>query len=339
MSLITRCPACQTLFKVVPDQLRISEGWVRCGQCAEIFDASLHLLPSSAPLAPASIAAVPEGPQFLVEEAPLAQDSFVVATPDAQAAATAPRVADELPVIDEAGLSGFQHDLASLTGGQYEETRDASKETVHQEEPALIEPLVLVRASPLSHGARDDFERETDSDLVEASFLRQKSVPATKSSLLGRATWALFGLVLTLGLAGQVALHERDRIAAFQPDLKPWLQALCEPFSCSVSPWRKIDAIVIDSSAFTRIRDDSYRLNLSLKNTATVSLALPALELTLTNSLDQPVIRRVLFFSEFDGNSDTIAAGFEQAVSLALVADLSGGADRIAGYRLLAFYP
>ena len=30
------------MFKVVPDQLRISEGWVRCGQCAEIFDAMLR---------------------------------------------------------------------------------------------------------------------------------------------------------------------------------------------------------------------------------------------------------------------------------------------------------
>ena len=40
MSLITRCPACGTMFKVVPDQLKISEGWVRCGHCAEVFDAS-----------------------------------------------------------------------------------------------------------------------------------------------------------------------------------------------------------------------------------------------------------------------------------------------------------
>ena len=45
MSLITRCPACGTMFKVVPDQLRISEGWVRCGHCAEIFDAAAHLQP------------------------------------------------------------------------------------------------------------------------------------------------------------------------------------------------------------------------------------------------------------------------------------------------------
>ena len=43
MSLITRCPACTTMFKVVPDQLRVSDGWVRCGQCNEVFDANANL--------------------------------------------------------------------------------------------------------------------------------------------------------------------------------------------------------------------------------------------------------------------------------------------------------
>ena len=51
MSLITRCPACETLFRVVPDQLRISDGWVRCGQCDEVFDASWHLLPATPSIA------------------------------------------------------------------------------------------------------------------------------------------------------------------------------------------------------------------------------------------------------------------------------------------------
>jgi predicted Zn finger-like uncharacterized protein len=37
MSLATRCPACGTIFRVVQDQLKVSEGWVRCGQCQEVF--------------------------------------------------------------------------------------------------------------------------------------------------------------------------------------------------------------------------------------------------------------------------------------------------------------
>ena len=39
MSLVTRCPTCGTMFKVVPDQLRVSEGWVRCGRCSQVFNA------------------------------------------------------------------------------------------------------------------------------------------------------------------------------------------------------------------------------------------------------------------------------------------------------------
>src|SRR3982751_4619035 len=49
MSLITRCPACGTMFKVVADQLKVSQGWVRCGHCSEGFDASLHLQPAQIP--------------------------------------------------------------------------------------------------------------------------------------------------------------------------------------------------------------------------------------------------------------------------------------------------
>jgi predicted Zn finger-like uncharacterized protein len=37
MSLATRCPSCGTIFRVVQDQLKVSEGWVRCGQCHEVF--------------------------------------------------------------------------------------------------------------------------------------------------------------------------------------------------------------------------------------------------------------------------------------------------------------
>ena len=39
MSLVTRCPACGTVFRVVQDQLKVSEGWVRCGRCSEVFNA------------------------------------------------------------------------------------------------------------------------------------------------------------------------------------------------------------------------------------------------------------------------------------------------------------
>lgn len=43
MVLITRCPACATAFRVDETQLRLRQGWVRCGVCNEVFDARSDL--------------------------------------------------------------------------------------------------------------------------------------------------------------------------------------------------------------------------------------------------------------------------------------------------------
>lgn len=40
MSWIIRCPACGTTYKVVPDQLKIAQGLLRCGQCQHAFDST-----------------------------------------------------------------------------------------------------------------------------------------------------------------------------------------------------------------------------------------------------------------------------------------------------------
>ena len=44
MSLVTRCPKCQSDFVVSLEQLRAHEGLVRCGQCKHIFDGETALL-------------------------------------------------------------------------------------------------------------------------------------------------------------------------------------------------------------------------------------------------------------------------------------------------------
>ena len=37
------------MFNVVTDQLKVSQGWVRCGQCADVFDAKIHLQAENTP--------------------------------------------------------------------------------------------------------------------------------------------------------------------------------------------------------------------------------------------------------------------------------------------------
>ncbi len=86
MSFTTRCPACGTVFRVVADQLKISDGWVRCGHCSDVFDATIHLQawvpavrapvpsevavsPTAAP-DPAAIGAAEEAPASVPAPAP-----------------------------------------------------------------------------------------------------------------------------------------------------------------------------------------------------------------------------------------------------------------------------
>ena len=90
MSLITRCPACSTLFKVVPDQLRISAGWVRCGQCGEVFDGAASMLPYEQTAQIQPVSAAPKGgtafaptvPASLSSQAPVAWHGPIEAPAD-----------------------------------------------------------------------------------------------------------------------------------------------------------------------------------------------------------------------------------------------------------------
>ncbi|WP_310390040.1 zinc-ribbon and DUF3426 domain-containing protein [Roseateles sp.] len=73
MSLATRCSACGTIFRVVEDQLRVSDGWVRCGRCAEVFDARAQLFDidrEAPPPWPAEVAAAPAAASFEAADRP-----------------------------------------------------------------------------------------------------------------------------------------------------------------------------------------------------------------------------------------------------------------------------
>ncbi len=171
--------------------------------------------------------------------------------------------------------------------------------------------------------------------------------PAVRSAL------GLSGLLLAAALLMQFSIQQRNRLAAMEPRLKPWLQMLCEPLQCDIAPLRYIEAVVIDSSSFNKINGDFYRLSFALKNTTTIPLAMPSLELTLTDIQEQAVIRRVVTPAQFgamDG-SGLLSAGADFSgvvVMHVLGAEAPGAAGltppvaiplRVAGYRVLAFYP
>lgn len=345
MSLITRCPACETLFKVVPDQLRISEGWVRCGQCDEVFDASLHLLQAppaeekpvalheelAAEVEVADSADVPPLPVAIdlnsvhgarPDELPVEQEPLLLDSADVETVLASPdSISDEASQVDD--------DIASMAPDLQDGQAGVSQSVPSQE--VLPEHVI--------HVDTDGLEPSNGVGFSDVSFLRGKRNSVFWRTPLVRAALILLSSALLLGLSGQIIFHERDRMVALEPGLKSWLLAFCGAVNCTLSPLRRIESIVIDSSSFAKIRGDAYRLNFTVKNSAVTALAIPAIELTLTDSLDQSVVRRVFLPAELGGHSDMLAAGSEWPASLTLTVKASGPTDRVAGYRLLAFYP
>jgi predicted Zn finger-like uncharacterized protein len=50
--MLTRCPYCGATFRVTPDQLKVRQGQVRCGQCRRVFDALRGLVENAQKAAP-----------------------------------------------------------------------------------------------------------------------------------------------------------------------------------------------------------------------------------------------------------------------------------------------
>jgi predicted Zn finger-like uncharacterized protein len=312
MSLITCCPACATMFKVVPDQLRISEGWVRCGHCAEVFDAAAHL-------------------QDRAQQQPAQEEP----EPPAEAAPAPPFANAPYPpfVLGRGDYEAEVVDAAAEQRTQQEELPQASEDELLPMAPMPAQPEPEPEPEPQAG------PHEQEEPLQDISFVRQARRKAFWRRPAVRAGLALLVLALGLLLAGQYALHDRDRLATAQPALRPLIEALCQPLDCAVSSPRQIEAIAIDSSSFSKLRNDAYRLAFTLKNQAATEIEMPAIELTLTDSQDQPVLRRVLTPADMGASAGVLAPASEWSGTLAMSVAPGGGAGRIAGYRLLAFYP
>jgi hypothetical protein len=93
---------------------------------------------------------------------------------------------------------------------------------------------------------------------------------------------------------------------------------------------------VVESSGLVRVEKSSiYKLSVALRNRAELEVAMPALELSLTDSQGQLVARRVLTAAELGVNQATLGAGRE----LALQATLRAATAPVAGYTIELFYP
>ena len=450
------------MFKVVPDQLRISEGWVRCGHCNNVFDASTHMLPAheqaallAAPASKPVAAYASQGgsnatldvsadgspgraasgaeatpplprtepiswqtlarPEASVLEAPAPLDipppaweeerlatgaeagvmqselwrrrATASAEParahDSEFDSTAhlpepePELEPErshagapLPeeVVDPRFEPVFDLDAPQTAADALLSAQLAADDVsvpepppvpdaapLIDEAPPTAEPTSEVEVLPAVGGADEAGDADDGAEELLPTAATEPGLPSAKAppapsfvaAAQRRAFWSsrpmrlglwLALLVLLVGLLLQAVWSRRDWLAAREPRLAPMLQALCQPLGCELAPYRLLGAIVIDSSSFNRATAGSFRFSVTLRNQADMPVAAPALELTLTDLQDQPLVRRVLSAAEL-GAPPALAAHGEFNASHVIMVNPGAAATAITGYRLMAFYP
>ncbi|MFT7775031.1 zinc-ribbon and DUF3426 domain-containing protein [Roseateles sp.] len=316
MSLATRCTACGTIFRIVEDQLRVSDGWVRCGRCAEIFDARELLFDIERDAPP------PWPSQFATDEPETPPSS---PPPPPPAPAFEPSQPWMPPPEPE------PHAEALPTGWPSPDIARHEPRWVDEEQSAAVFPPTHVpEAAPITAA-----EPALAPEPVVPEFMRRAessarwSRPGIRLALLG------VSLLLVVLLALQVALHFRHALAALYPPLREPLSTLCGIAGCEIKPWKRIEALSIDSTSLNPIGSGGYKLNLALRNKTGVDVAAPSIELSLTDTNGAPLARRVLGPEAMSPALTQINAESEQALSLVF----STGGQRISGYSVNIFYP
>ncbi|OBS30233.1 hypothetical protein A9O67_04055 [Tepidimonas fonticaldi] len=330
MSFITRCPSCGTAFKVVADQLKIADGWVRCGHCQQVFDATLDLQPAFAPLPPSAPPPSPGGapPSPEATPQPTAPPPMPAAEPPGNAAAEPGPAPEPEPEPEPAPWSEPEPEPES----DRQEPRDDGYDAA---------PSVEAGGADVAgdqSGDHDPFVAQTAAPAQEPSFVRQARRRAFWRRPVVRVILALLALGLAALLAGQIAWVWRDTLAARYPAARPALAAFCDRLGCTIAPPRRPQDVLIEGSVLLRRAPDRYSFHLVVRNHADTEVAAPALELTLTDLQDQVLVRRVWTPDAWPQPLERLAPGAEWPLQLELAFDHPDAA-RMTGYRAVLFYP
>jgi predicted Zn finger-like uncharacterized protein len=339
VSLATRCAQCGTVFRVVQDQLKVSEGWVRCGRCQQVFNALEGLFDLEGTSGP-----MPLRSELSAAEVVLPSDR-THAHADHDDGDAVGFGADETlsPPSSVSRLDGELLQTSEFHGENVADERvvpavpghdtpDDSQVDVTAFDPeGFNESAALERVGLVSRPSEDVAAVDTPEFLRHAERAARWHSPAARRSL------SVAVVFLAALLTTQIGLHHRDALAAHWPATMPWLDDACAPLGCQVEPLRRLSAFAVESSALLHVEGSSlHRLQLTLHRRADLPLMPPAVDLMLTDTRGDVVARRTLRASEFmAGQTSTVGADAE----LQWQAVLDLGDRRISGYTVELFYP
>lgn len=356
--LIAKCPQCGSVFRLAPQHLQAAKGWVQCGMCGNVFHSGIKL-PDNEPAA----AAAQETPANQNLPVQPAQSTTTESPPAVIAEETAPPASETAP---DAGAEAAAVGLSGLAQRMADEQEVPSAFGPKLESIILVDPN-LPQADD-DYGPMPVFESKPEPSQPESPAPVFKPAPAPTAGMSARQStatstgwiprrpppspvvradkkktrlgwlWALLAIFLLLALAAQLVYSMRDRLAASYPEIRPFLEAVCEDLNCTISLPRDPHQVVILGSDLQTENDDSLSLEVTLANRASYPMAWPVLELTLTDVEDQPLARRMFAPSEYLPNSNMEAAGIQGLSEVPVKLQLQGKGLKAAGYRLRMFY-
>lgn len=346
----TRCPECDTVFRVTSEQLRLKAGKVRCGNCQAVFNAFDQLqeveemaevvpgpvsaaprpeLPASPPHPSVPLPPTPAERQPMPAEAPVAQARTLVEASPAAVKPAPPLLEPDFqcplePPTDSVAAVSATEPPPVASPPSVEALGETAEESTQAARAAG-----LVAARELSETAT--FNRWAAGTLASDGSSGFSSEPAR------RMVWpfALAAALLGATLIAQLLYHYRTEAVLRLPAMAGLYAAAGVDVPLPHDP----TLVSIESSD---LQSDNARglfvLQATLKNRANYRQALPVLELTLTDTNDQVVSRRVMPAADYlppGVSAEYFPANGEIAIRLWIEARNTGA----AGYRLYIFYP
>jgi predicted Zn finger-like uncharacterized protein len=345
MSGTTLCKHCDTRFKVAEEQLESHSGMVRCGNCLQAFDAR----PSFIPDQPSPQLELPmlDEPITPVEKLPAdgqqaAEIAGVIGATELiekiilteQSASTEKTNFDEVPPPGnegtvEIGVPETIHDESihdEITHNDLLNFNQPAAIETHDSAPHIDAELEM---QPMTLAEQVAIVQDEDEDGVALP-------PAHR-----RWPWVTASVLLFFVLFAQAVYFFRVELSARLPGLKPALTAYCQILKCKVPLPQNTNLMGIESSDLEAdpAQENQFILTVLLRNRATYAQAFPNLELTLNDTQDRPLARRIFVPKDYlppvENEKTGLLANHEFSVKLHL-----GSADlNPSGYRLALHYP
>jgi predicted Zn finger-like uncharacterized protein len=324
MQLITRCPKCETAFAFEPDQMRLAEGWVRCGQCAALFEADKYLFERQI-----------EGIQ-----SPSQMGAFAYTHPISEPLVKADK---ENKFNSTADLGSDLSALKEILGTPFqgEEFGEKIPSTAH------FDRLVANNASLDARSALEQM-RALSASMQEFSGLspiKPEKVRADDENLeIENETVEQSHLILILifctGLLlvlCQLLWWQRDTIGAISAESHFWVKRICEMVGAQLDWPEDLSGLQILSSSFAQQTDDEYRLKIRLKNQRDYAVKTPEIELTILDDQERALVRKVFTAADL-GLLPALTPDRDTVVIVRLLVQ-GAVTEQMAGYKLDYFYP